>query len=370
VRRLHLVTLPAGLLPLCGPGIMAPPDLRLSLNEQSLAHDRHANVFVASHLMSLPFSWGGDFLKRVIRLQFSELNEDLMGLSMEKLLDTMKGGGMPFLRRLGTVSARAATHFDLAREDCLLEELVLVTELEDVKDFFSTFLPMEQRKKRGCLRRLQVHIVCGDGAARVKPDVENALLAGWYNIAVNLMRADGWIVFSTGSAALRETAIGQLPWFLPQHFSLDTVEYKDGRLPTSTPLERPLPFYGTDGVQQPSGTLVCGNLRPDAGGRKATNPNDPLAENSVQSYASGTPSSPSNSSRPSHVESSARKSTAGQKASAKLNARKSVARQDDPSPVRAYQEWMGKYMVDAIEALIGAAEAQRAEFMNARPGLD
>jgi hypothetical protein len=34
----------------------------------------------------------------------------------------------------------------------------------------------------------------------------------------------------------------------------------------------------------------------------------------------------------------------------------------------AYQEWMGMYLVDAIEALVNAAEAQRAEFMNARPG--
>merc|ERR1712139_229829 len=180
--------------------------------------------------------------------------------------DLMKGGGMPHLRRLGTVSARAACHFDASREDCKLEELVVVTELEDVKDFFGSFLPLEQRKKRGSLRRLAVHTVCSDGAARVKLDVENAICAGWYNIAVNLMRADGWVVFSTGSKALQETAIGQLPWFLPQHFSLDTVNYGERGLPCSTPLDRPLPFYGRDGVPQPSGTLVSGNLRPDAQG--------------------------------------------------------------------------------------------------------
>merc|ERR1719359_2281577 len=122
---------------------MAPSDLRLSLNEQALAADRHANFFVASHLMSLPFSWGGDFLKRVVRLQFSELNEDLKGLSLEKLMDSMKSGGMPALRRLGTVSARAACHFDVSREDCKLEELVVVTELDDVKDFFQSVVQLE-----------------------------------------------------------------------------------------------------------------------------------------------------------------------------------------------------------------------------------
>lgn len=371
LKRLHLVTLPAGLLPLCGPGIMAPPDLRLTLSEESSHMDRHENFFVASHLMSLPFSWGGDFLKRVVRLQCSELNEDLRGLSLEKLVDSMKGGGMPLLRRLGTVSARAACHFDVSREDCKLEELVVVTELEDVKDFFSCFLSFEQRKKRGSLRRLAVHIVCSDGAARVKMDVENAICAGWYNIAAHLMRADGWVVFSTSSKALQETAIGQLPWFLPEQFSLDTVNYGGSLLPCSTPLERALPYYGTDGVQQPSGTLVCGNLRPDAAALR--NSNDSLAENSIQSTASMAPSSPSTSSRPSHIggrpQTGQYPSTPKQATAPGGRSRKSIMpRMGETDSKVAYQEWMGMYLVDAIEALVNAAEAQRAEFMNARPG--
>jgi len=361
--------MPAGLLPLCGPGIMAPPDLRLSLMDDCNPADLHANFFVASHLMSLPFSWEGDFLKGVIRLQCSELNEDLQGLSLEKLVDCMKGGGMPLLRRLGTVSSRAACHFDVSREDCKLEELVVVTELDDVKDFFASLFPLEQRKKRGSLRRLAVHIICSDGAARVKPDVEKAICAGWHNIACHLMRADGWVVFSTGSKALQETAIGQLPWFLPQHFSLDTVNY-GGRLPASTPLDRPLPFYGIDGVQQPSGTLVCGNLRRAA--QEVTLANqaalqDTLAENSMMSSNQSwtQPSSPGNSSRPSlHGGSSARPSVANTVTPSR-STRRSTVRQDDMS---TRQDWMSMYLVDAIEALISAAEAQRAEFMKARPG--
>lgn len=367
LSRLHLVTLPAGLLPLCGPGIHAPPDLRMSLSQESHTADRHANFFVASHLMSLPFSWGGDFFRNVIRLQLSELNEDIAGLTLEKLLDTMKAGGMPQLRRLGTVSARAACHFDVSREDCKLEELVVVTELEDVKEFFGSLVPMEQRKKRGSLRRLAVHIVCSDGAARVKQDVENAICAGWYQIASNLMRADGWVVFSTGSRALRETAIGQLPWFLPEHFSLDTMNYGDSRVPCSTPLDRPLQFYGTDGVPQPSGTLVCGNLRPDAAGVR--NPMDSLAELSIQSATSATPSSPASSSRPGDSRGGPKLTPGKQASSSSRPPRKSQVPQNaDAPPARVYQEWMSMYLVDVMEALIASAEAQRAEFMNARPG--
>lgn len=276
---------------------------------------------------------------------------------------------MPLLRRLGTVSSRAACHFDISREDCKLEELVVVTELEDVKDFFASFLPLEKQKIRGSLRRLAVHITCSDGAARVKPDVEKAICAGWHNIACFLMQADGWVVFSTGSKALQETAIGQLPWFLPQQFSLDTVNYGDRRLPCSTPLDRPLSFYGIDGVQQPSGTLVCGNLRRaaqeaqmaiQAALREASM--DSLAENSVMSNQSGpAPSSPGNSSRSVLPRQSVAKTATPQK-----NMRRSTSQNKDETSLR--QDWMSLYLVDAIEALISAAEAQRAEFMRARPG--
>merc|ERR1711964_754404 len=75
------------------------------------------------------------------------------------------------------------------------------------------------------------------------------------------------------------------------------------RLPVSTPLDRPLPFYGTELVQQPSGTLVCGNLRPDASSLLRAATLDSLAQDSMNSLTSGgTPSSPTSSSRQSHVD--------------------------------------------------------------------
>jgi hypothetical protein len=251
---------------------------------------------------------------------------------------------------------------DCKAESLQLEELVIVTELEDVKDFFSSFLLLEQRKKRCSLRRLAVHLVCSDGAARVKQDVENAICAGWNNIALQLIREDGWVVFSTAQKSLFETALGQLPWFLPQHFCLDTVNYGEDRLPTSTPLDRPLPFYGTDGVKQPGGSLVCGNLR-RAAQEVASMAKDPLAESSVQSIVSMAPSSPCSSSRmsTSHGLSGRHSTKTGSRQSHAR--RSSTAKKEEEAPVRIYQEWQGMYLVDAIEALITAAEAQKREFM-------
>merc|ERR1712232_415236 len=53
INRLHLFMLPIGLLPLCGPGYTAPSDLRLTLDANASSIEREANVFVASHLMTL-----------------------------------------------------------------------------------------------------------------------------------------------------------------------------------------------------------------------------------------------------------------------------------------------------------------------------
>jgi hypothetical protein len=375
IQRLHIVTLPSGLVPLCGPGIQAPADLRLTLTQDSSRWQRHCNFFVASHLFTLPFSWAVEenypsaFFKKVVRLQISELNEDLGGLSLEKFIESIKA--LPHLRRLGTISSRAAVLFDLSRDDCKLEELVFTTELEDVKDFFATFMLLEQRKKRGSLRRLAAHILAGDGAARMKLEIENAICAGWYNIAANLMRTDGWITFSTGAKALQETAIGQLPWYLPQHFSLDTVSYGESSIPCSTPMSRPLPFYGNDGRQQPSGTLVSGTMRRSA---QQETQNDWHSESSIQSL----PASPTgsrgnvlfgNSSGQSSSRSGPRNSMSS---SGKLRRSVSLAKVcrflQVPDSTPPPQEWMSMYLADAVEALMEAAERQRQEFMGTIPG--
>merc|ERR1711988_2059188 len=94
---------------------------------------------------------------------------------------------------------------------------------------------------------------------------------------------------------------------------------------------------------------------------------DTLAESSMMSSNQSwtQPSSPGNSSRPSlHGGSSARPSVA-KTVTPSRSTRRSTVRQDDMS---TRQDWMSMYLVDAIEALISAAEAQRAEFMKARPG--
>merc|ERR1712224_957478 len=112
------------------------------------------------------------------------------------------------------------------------------------------------------------------------------------------------------------------------------------------------------GVSQPSGTLVCGNLRRAA--QEVTMANqaalqDTLAENSMMSSnQSWQPSSPGNSSRPSVHGGSARQSSllAAKTATPSKSTRRSmVQRQDDTS---TKQDWMSMYLVDAIEALISA----------------
>merc|ERR1712224_954440 len=108
------------------------------------------------------------------------------------------------------------------------------------------------------------------------------------------------------------------------------------------------------GVSQPSGTLVCGNLRRAA--QEVTMANqaalqDTLAENSMMSSNQSwtQPSSPGNSSRPSIHGSSARPSLAAKTATPSKSTRRSmVARQDDAS---TKQDWMSMWLVDAIEAL-------------------
>jgi hypothetical protein len=95
--------------------------------------------------------------------------------------------------------------------------------------------------------------------------VEEAVCAAWHSVAAYLIHTLGFITFSVGSRRLLETAPLQLPWFDSDRFNLDTVDYSiGGRVPCSTPLERPLTFNQPDAASRPRGTLVAGSMRPDA----------------------------------------------------------------------------------------------------------
>jgi hypothetical protein len=264
--RLHLFMLPIGLLPLCGPGFSAPRDLRLTLDPNTSHSERECNFFVASHLMTLPFSWGDCFFRNVMRLQMGELNQSHGGLSMDKLASVIRT--LPLLRRLGTVSLSTAMLIDVTRDDFELEELVLVIEVDDLWKLFKFLTPLEAAKKRMKLRRLAIHLLASDGCSRLKEDIEDAICAAWYNIAAKMLLPVGWINFSFATRQLMETAHAQLPWLMPAHFAIDVVKYDEDGLsqPLSTPMDRELTYFSIDGTEQPNGTLVSGALRPSAEG--------------------------------------------------------------------------------------------------------
>lgn len=66
LERLHLVLIPSSLPQFCGPEFVAPQDFRLSLDKSKSLVDQRANIFVASHLFNLPFSWGGRLFGQVV----------------------------------------------------------------------------------------------------------------------------------------------------------------------------------------------------------------------------------------------------------------------------------------------------------------
>jgi len=276
MNRLHLSACPVGLLPLCGPGFSAPKDLRLTLDSDNHAQ-KEANVFVVSHLLSLPFSWGDSLFRNVVRLQMHELNEDHAGLAFEQLGSTIKA--LPALRRLGTVSMRMAQQLDITSDDFKLEELVLVIEIDDAYLLFKMLIPLEQRKSRCSLKRLALHCRARDGVSRLKPHLEDAVCGGIHNIATKMLHENGVLVFSVAEKQLLESPLAQLCWFDPIHFNLDAVDYGYDRLPVSTPLERSLVYWGTDTIVQPNGTLVSGPLRPNS----EKEPEEPLSPKSPQS---------------------------------------------------------------------------------------
>eukprot|EP00929_Paragymnodinium_shiwhaense_P083577 TRINITY_DN44597_c0_g1_i1.p1 TRINITY_DN44597_c0_g1~~TRINITY_DN44597_c0_g1_i1.p1 ORF type:complete len:667 (-),score=179.49 TRINITY_DN44597_c0_g1_i1:183-2183(-) len=276
LERLHLQLLPIGLLPLPASGFQAPADLRLTLDGRST--ERESNVFVASHLITLPFSWGDSFFRNVIRLQMTELNEEHRGLALEQLAQVIRG--LPQLKRLGTVSARSFKLLDITGDHFKLEELVVVVESDDVWKFFKDVIPLEQTKRRCSLKRLGIHLLASDGVSCLKIDMENALLAGWVTLATTMLHQQGVVVFSVATKQLLETATPQLAWWLPTHFSIDAVDYSDGRMPVSTPVCKGLPYYTTCGIEQPNGTLISkgGALRPpfDPAGDWVFTAKDPL----------------------------------------------------------------------------------------------
>lgn len=279
LNRLHLALKPCALPALAGQPFEAPPDFRLSLLEDEgfrggvgcvahvgssgMRHDQQANFFITTHLLGLPFSWQNILLRRVQRLQMSELREDYGcgGLALESFFALLRE--LPHLRRLGTLSRRCLSVLDLTREDCFLEEVVVEVEVNDLISLFRLFVPVDKVCRRMTLRRLAVHLLATDGAPRLKLAIEDAACACWHSIAQHLLHPQGFIAFSIAHRQLLETAFVQLPWFDPQRFCLDTVEYSAGdRLPVCTPLNQSLPHSQPSQITRPRGTLVTGALRP------------------------------------------------------------------------------------------------------------
>mmetsp|Transcript_20265 Transcript_20265/g.36774 ORF Transcript_20265/g.36774 Transcript_20265/m.36774 type:complete len:724 (-) Transcript_20265:64-2235(-) len=255
INRLHVVIVPAALAVISGPGFVAPRDFRLSLTRTTIA-EQDENVFVTSHLFNLPFSWSGAAFRNVIRLQLMQLHQESFGKSLESLIQLLQG--MPHLKRLGTVSIRAVELFDILRDDCQLEELVILMEVIDTYKLFSLMLSLERWRRGISIRRLAVHYMCVDGVPRLPVDVESAYCAGWLSMA-SLLQRGGHVAFSVGHPQLQETALLQLPWLLPGQFCYDPVAYRwPDKLPLCTPLDRPLQAYGLEGIKQPSGILVRG----------------------------------------------------------------------------------------------------------------
>mmetsp|Transcript_115056 Transcript_115056/g.372137 ORF Transcript_115056/g.372137 Transcript_115056/m.372137 type:complete len:497 (+) Transcript_115056:1832-3322(+) len=265
VSRLHLALLPIAFPVVCGPDFVAPPNFRLTLlqdaDDMASRSVRDASVFVASHLLSLPFHWRGKLFSQVVRLQMNELNADHQGKSTEQLVDLLVG--MPLLRRVGTLSLRTAMLFDFLRANCQLEELVMVLEIDEVERMFKPFLVLESELRHCSLKRLAVHLVASDGVSRLKSQKEEAICAGWLQVAL-LLQPSGFVAFSAGSHQILETVPFQLPWFDPQRFSFDMARCLEPKLPCSTPLGRPLPYHTPEFLKRPSGALVAGSMRPQS----------------------------------------------------------------------------------------------------------
>lgn len=221
------------------------------------------NFFVAAHMFSLPFNWQGQFFIQVVRLQMNELNEDHFGLSIEKMMEVVKS--LPHLRRLGTLSLKAASFLNFV-EGNPLEELVMTLEMDEMEQFLRMWLPLEEKGRRTHLRRLAVHLVASHGCCKRSREEEAAICSGWYTIASTMLHPTGIVAMSVAYKQILETALFQMPWHEPTWLSLDKVEYSDGRIPHSTPLQRPLQHCLSEFVERPQGSLITGPLRPKSHG--------------------------------------------------------------------------------------------------------
>jgi len=337
LERLHLVLIPSSLPQFCGPEFVAPQDFRLSLDKSKSLVDQRANIFVASHLFNLPFSWGGRLFGQVMRLQMDELNKDHHDASLRKMAELVRG--LPLLRRLGTLSAKVAQLVDVAHEDSKLEELVVVVEIDEVLEFFKTWVELEQQKHHTALRRLAVHLLASDGISRPKLEAENAICAGWYTVATNLLHPHGFVCFSLGAHQIFETAPIQLAWLNPMHFTLDRVEYQVGSSPCSTPICSPLPYCRQECCDRPNGTLVTGSLRPA--------PKISRAETQVP----GSPSSRGAGTPLMSTLSRTGGSTARSNPSRTGTSRPNTSQMEGVF-VQQTPEWIGMNLVDAVEVLM------------------
>jgi len=265
--RTHFLVRPEALLPLTGPGIWATPDLRISVlkldqQEGVRGADRKAganNFFVAAHMFALPFNWQGQFFSQVVRLQMNELNEDHFGFSIDRMMEVLQS--LPHLRRLGTLSLKAASLLNFA-EGCPLEELVMTLEMEDAEPFFRMWLPVEEKGRRSQLRRLSVHLVASHGCRKTSREEEAAICSGWYSISSTMLHPSGITVLSAAHKQIFETALFQMPWHEPTWLSLDRMDYSDGRIPRSTPVERELRHCCKEFMERPGGSLITGPMRP------------------------------------------------------------------------------------------------------------
>jgi len=271
LKRLHLVVRPSGLATITSlVDFVATQDFRLSLREDfggpapPHGQGREGSFFLSSHLLTLPFSWQGNFFSRLIRLQLDELSDKRPGLSLENWANAILAA--PLLRRLGTVSLSFLQLLDPTSEAFQLEEIVVAMEIEDCLRFFNMLLPLHQQQRQCSIKRLGVHFLAPDGVSKPDEEVELAFCAGWYSVATTCLDPKGFVMFSQGQKQVSESAFFQLPYLDSKHFSLDLVDYAGHRVAVSTPLERPLAYNEPLIDIRPRGTFTSGPFRPNAAG--------------------------------------------------------------------------------------------------------
>jgi len=248
----------------CLPEFEPPDDFKLCtmLSEREYYNEptdlpgrKSRNLFVASHIYTLPVSWGLYF-RNVTRLQLNILADKFIG---GEAIVEMICTKMHNLKRLGTIAAEM--HGPILESNLTIEELVLnIAASEAARFVFQSFLRAFERKRERIFR-LGAHLGCLDGMARVNPTVENSLCAAWFAIA-KLLSPNGFICFSVSDPQIRETKLLQYPWTHPQYFCFDSRDYtEDGTVQTSTPLEKSHWYYASNPNDRPIGSLINNERR-------------------------------------------------------------------------------------------------------------